>query len=99
MNKFWGGLLILAIIGQFIPNPNSSNSSSNYSSGSYRNDSSDIDKILKAKNIVRTMVNFPDTLSFHEFETKVNGGLVTLKFTAKNAFGVPETNIVHINVN
>jgi hypothetical protein len=60
---------------------------------------SDIDKILKAKDIVRGMVNYPDTLVFHEFYTKVNGNTVTLKFTAKNAFGVPETHVKDIKVN
>ena len=59
----------------------------------------DVDKILKAKEIVRGMVNFPDTLVFHEFYTKVSGNTVTLKFTAKNAFGVPETFVKDIKVN
>jgi hypothetical protein len=59
----------------------------------------DIDKILKAKEIVRNMVNFPDTLVFHEFHTKVVGNTVTLKFTCKNAFGVPQTHIKDIRVN
>ena len=59
----------------------------------------DIDKILKAKDIVRNMVNYPDTLVFHEFYTKVSGNTVTLKFTAKNAFGVPETFVKDIKVN
>lgn len=60
---------------------------------------SDIDKILKAKDIVRSMVNFPDTLVFHDLHTKVNGNTVTLKFTCKNAFGVPETHTMDIRVN
>jgi hypothetical protein len=59
----------------------------------------DIDKILKAKNIVRNMVNYPDTLVFHDLYTKVSFNTVTLKFTAKNAFGVPETHILDIKVN
>ena len=59
----------------------------------------DIDKILKAKDIVRNMVNYPDTLVFHEFSTVVKGNIVTLKFTCKNGFGVPETHIMDINVN
>jgi len=59
----------------------------------------DIDKILKAKDIVRNMVNYPDTLVFHEFSTVVKGSIVTLKFTCKNGFGVPETHIMDINVN
>jgi hypothetical protein len=58
----------------------------------------DIDKILKAKDIVRNMVNYPDTLVFHEFHTKVIGNTVTLKFTCKNAFGTPETHTMNINV-
>lgn len=59
----------------------------------------DIDKILKAKDIVRGMVNFPDTLVFHDLYTKVSGNTVTLKFTCKNAFGVPETHVKDIKVN
>ena len=58
----------------------------------------DIDKILKAKEIVRGMVNYPDTLVFHEFHTKVRGNTVTLKFTCKNGFGVPETHTKDIRV-
>jgi len=59
----------------------------------------DIDKILKAKDIVRSMVNYPDTLVFHDLYTKVSGNTVTLKFTCKNAFGVPETHTMDIKVN
>jgi hypothetical protein len=59
----------------------------------------EINKILKAKEIVRGMVNFPDTLVFHELYTKVSGNTVTLKFTAKNAFGTPETHTKDIKVN
>lgn len=59
----------------------------------------EINKILKAKEIVRGMVNFPDTLVFHELYTKVQGNTVTLKFTCKNAFGVPETHTKEIKVN
>ena len=62
-------------------------------------DDNEINKILKAKEIVRNMVNYPDTLVFHEFYTKVRGNTVTLKFTAKNAFGVPETFVKGIKVN
>ena len=54
---------------------------------------------MKAKDIVRGMVNYPDTLVFHEFSTKVSGNTVTLKFTAKNGFGVPETHVKDIKVN
>jgi hypothetical protein len=56
----------------------------------------DVDKIIKAKNEVRKMVNYPDTLVFHEFSTKVSGNTVTLKFTCKNGFGVSETHTVDI---
>lgn len=58
----------------------------------------EINKILKAKEIVRGMVNFPDTLVFHDLHTKVRGNTVTLKFTCKNAFGVPETHTKDIRV-
>jgi hypothetical protein len=58
----------------------------------------DVDKILKAKDMVRKMVNYPDTLVFHEFSTKVSGNTVTLKFTCKNGFGVPETHTIDIKV-
>lgn len=61
--------------------------------------SDDIDKILKAKEIVRASVNFPDSLVFHEFSTKVSGNTVTLKFSCKNAFGVSETHTKDIKVN
>lgn len=59
----------------------------------------DIDKILKAKEIVRNMVNYPDTLVFHDLSTRVSGNTVTLKFTCKNGFGVPETHVMDIKVN
>ena len=62
-------------------------------------DDNEINKILKAKEIVRGMVNYPDTLVFHDFYTVVKGNTVTLKFTAKNAFGTPETHIKDIKVN
>jgi hypothetical protein len=58
----------------------------------------DIDKILIAKGRVRNMVNYPDTLSFHEFDTNVSGNNVFLKFTCKNAFGVPETHTINVDV-
>ena len=73
--------------------------SSAYADGVTKIDDAEINKILKAKEIVRGMVNFPDTLVFHEFSTKVSGNTVTLKFTAKNAFGVPETHVKDIKVN
>lgn len=59
---------------------------------------SEVDKILKAKAVVKGMVNYPETLSFHEFSTNVSGNTVTLKFTAKNGFGVPETHTMDIKV-
>lgn len=59
----------------------------------------DIDKIIKAKEIVKQMVNYPDTLVFHNLYTKVSGNTVTLKFTCKNAFGVAETHTMDIKVN
>jgi hypothetical protein len=58
----------------------------------------DIDKIIKAKEIVKQMVNYPDTLVFHNLYTKVSGNTVTLKFTCKNAFGVAETHTLDIKV-
>lgn len=70
-----------------------------YADGVTKIDDNEINKILKAKEIVRGMVNFPDTLVFHDFSTKVSGNTVTLKFTAKNAFGVPETHVKDIKVN
>jgi hypothetical protein len=70
-----------------------------YADGATKISDDEINKILKAKEIVRGMVNFPDTLVFHEFATKVSGNTVTLKFTAKNAFGVPETHTKDIKVN
>lgn len=59
---------------------------------------SDVDKILRAKEIVRSQLNFPDTADFHEMKTMVNGNTVTLTVTAKNAFGVPSTHTFNINV-
>lgn len=44
------------------------------------------------------MANYPDTLSFHEFDTSVSGNTVTLKFTCKNGFGVPQTQTMNIKV-
>lgn len=82
------GIAVCGIINSTIINPTNAMAISD----------SDIDKILKAKDIVRGMVNYPDTLVFHEFYTKVNGNTVTLKFTCKNAFGVPETHVMDIRV-
>lgn len=93
MKRFFGLVMIsMAIfsgIDHFIVNP---------SSVMAINDS-DIDKILKAKEIVRNMVNYPDTLVFHDFSTKVSGNTVTLKFSCKNAYGVSETHTMDIKVN
>ena len=74
-----------------------SSSGSSYGSSSGSSDS-DIDKIIEAQAIVRSMVNFPDTLSFHDMSTRVNGNTVTLKFSAENAFGVSETRTMDIKV-
>lgn len=60
--------------------------------------SPEVDKIIKAKQIVLSRLNYPDTASFHEFETSVHGNTVTLTVTAKNAFGVPSTHTFNINV-
>lgn len=59
---------------------------------------SEVDKIIKAKQIVLSQLNFPDTADFHEFKTQVNGNTVTLTVTAKNAFGVPSTHTFNIDV-
>jgi hypothetical protein len=74
-------------------------SHSTYSADPVSISDDEINKILKAKEIVRGMVNYPETLVFHEFYTKVTGNTVTLKFTAKNGFGVPETHVKDIKVN
>lgn len=58
----------------------------------------DVDKIIKAKNMVKSLTNFPDSVSFHDMETKVNGNIVTIKFTCKNAFGVPETHSMDFSI-
>lgn len=68
-------------------------------SGEYSISDDEINKILKAKEQVKNMVRNPDTLVFHEFSTKVKGNTVTLKFTCKNDFGVPETHTMDIKVN
>ena len=91
---FFAGMMYF---GQGCSVPNNSQSYSS-SGGSYSSSSSDIDKILAAKAKVRTMVNYPDTLDFHDLSTNVSGNTVTLKFTAKNAFGVPETHTMNIRV-
>ena len=91
MTKFIRAVMFAVImtgfIGDIVVNPNVSVAN-------------DVDKIIaKAKEIVRDTVDYPDTLVFHVCYTKVNGNIVTLKFTAKNAFGVPETHIKDIKVN
>lgn len=57
----------------------------------------DVDKIITAKQIVLSQLNYPDTADFHDMKTKVNGDNVTLVVTAKNAFGVPSTHTFSIN--
>lgn len=59
---------------------------------------SDVDKILKAKQIVLRSLNYPATADFHEMSTEVHGNNVKLIVTAKNAFGVPSTHTFNINV-
>lgn len=90
MTKFMRGMVlamaVVGFVGDIIVRPNVAMAN-------------DVDKILKAKEIVRNMVNYPDTLVFHEFSTKVSGNTVTLKFTCKNGFGVPETHTMDIRVN
>lgn len=92
MNKFMRGIILglglCGMVGDIIIHP----------SVAVANDISLIDKILKAKNIVRSIVNYPDTLVFHDMYTKVKGNVVTLKFTCKNGYGVPETHTMDINV-
>lgn len=92
MKKFLGLIVIsmglFSCIDHFIIHPNNAMAISD----------DEINKILKAKAIVKTMVNYPDTLVFHELYTKVKGNIVTLKFTCKNAYGVPETHIMDIRV-
>lgn len=87
MKQFFAILLVLAAISAIFDGCNG-NSSSN----------SKIDKIIAAKQIVRNRVNYPDTLDFHDLKTNVSGNVVTLTFTAKNAFGVPSTHTMNINV-
>lgn len=93
MKKFLG-LVIISMamfsgIDHFIINPDSAMAISD----------EEINKILKAKDIVRAMVNYPDTLVFHDFSTRVSGNTVTLKFSCKNAYGVSETHVMDIKVN
>ena len=58
-----------------------------------------IDKIIAAKGMARNLCNYPDTCTFSFFDMPVvDGNKVTLTFTAKNAFGVPETNTVTFDV-
>jgi hypothetical protein len=62
------------------------------------NSNSDVDKIIKAKQIVLGKINFPDTADFHEMKTHVQGNNVSLTVTAKNAFGVPATQTFTVRV-
>lgn len=89
MKNFIAIVFCLAIFGTILDGCNGSGS---------RSGGSDVDKIIKAKSIVRSQVNYPDTLDFHDFSTKVSGSQVTLKFTAKNGFGVPSTHTMVIDV-
>lgn len=93
MKKFLGLIVIsmgmFSMIDHFIVNPSNAMAISD----------EEINKILKAKEIVRNMVNYPDTLVFHDLHTKVSGNTVTLKFTCKNAYGVSETHVMDIKVN
>lgn len=93
MNKFvWAlviGVSLVSCVDHFIINPTNAMAISD----------GEINKILKAKEIVRSMVNYPDTLVFHDLHTKVSGNTVILKFTCKNAFGVPQTHTLEIKVN
>jgi len=58
-----------------------------------------IDKIMAAKAMARNMCNYPDTCTFSMWDAPiVDGNKVTLTFTAKNAFGVPETNTMTFDV-
>ncbi len=58
----------------------------------------EVDKIIRAKQVVLSRLNFPDTADFHEMSTSVRGNTVTLTVTAKNAFGVPSTHTFNIEV-
>ncbi len=40
-----------------------------------------LDRIAKAKNHIVSTVKYPHALVFHDLYTKVNGSLVTLRFT------------------
>jgi hypothetical protein len=59
---------------------------------------SEVDKIIKAKQVVLSQLNYPDTADFHDMSTSVRGNTVTLTVTAKNAFGVPSTHTFNIKV-
>lgn len=60
--------------------------------------SNDVDKIIRAKEIIRNQVNYPDTLDFHDMSTTVSGSRVELTFTVDNGFGVPSTHTMEILV-
>jgi hypothetical protein len=40
-----------------------------------------LDRIAKAKNHIVSTVKYPQALVFHDLYTKVNGSVVTLRFT------------------
>jgi len=86
MKQFFAVLIALALISMMFDGCQNGKSNSK------------IDKIIKAKQIVRSQVNYPDTLDFHDLKTSVSGDIVTLTFTAKNGFGVPSTHTMNIDV-
>lgn len=92
------GLKMKKFLAVFVFSVLAANAVSSYCKDNSHVVESDVDKILKAKEIVRAMVNYPDTLVFHEFSTKVSGNTVTLTFTCKNGYGVPETHTKDIKV-
>ena len=82
-----GFLLVFVLISTLINGGNTS---------TYQYD--DIKKIMQAKEYVRSLARYPDTLDFHDMQTEVNGNNVTLTFTAENAFGVQKTETMIIPV-
>jgi len=55
-------------------------------------------KIDMAKNIIKTMVNYPDSLVFHDDKIKVFANVVRIKFTAFDENGDSETHTFDINL-
>ena len=80
MKAFCGILVMLAIVGSFLP------------------ENQDVNKIIRAKEIVMQKLNYPATAEFHNMYTEVHGDMVDLKVTAKNGFGVPSTHTFSISV-